>query len=380
MYHWNGSAWNVIASDTVAQTHTNRTLTSPTITTPTIAATGWANATHTHSAANRGGQFAISNTTGTLAVARGGTGATTLDNLITLGDHTTGNYIATIAGTANEIEVTGSGSEGGAVTIGIPTNPTLGGNVTVSGNLTVSGTTTTVSSTTITVADPIISLATSNTGNAVDIGFYGKYVSSGTKYTGLLWDANVSKYRLFHGNATEPTTTVDIAGTGHSTSTLLANLEGNVTGNAGTATALETARNIGGVSFNGTANINLPGVNATGNQDTSGNAATATVLETARTIGGVSFNGSANINLPGVNTAGNQNTSGTAATVTGAAQTAITSLGTLTALTVDNIAIDGNTATITGDLAINASGNNVVVKGTGTVSYTHLTLPTNREV
>ena len=42
----------------------------------------------------------------------------------------------------------------------------------------------------------------------------------------------------------------------------------------------------------------------------SGNAATATKLQTARTIGGVSFDGSANINLPGVNTAGNQNTSG----------------------------------------------------------------------
>ena len=188
-------------------------------------------------------------------------------------------------------------------------------------------------------------MATTNTGNAVDIGFYGKYVSSGTKYTGLLWDANVAKYRLFHGNATEPTTTVDIAGTGHSTSTLLANLEGNVTGNAATATALETARNIGGVSFNGTANINLPGVNATGNQDTSGNAATATVLETARTIGGVSFNGSANINLPGVNTAGNQNTSGTAATVTGAAQTAITSLGTLTDLTVSGTSTTIGTVT-----------------------------------
>ena len=42
-----------------------------------------------------------------------------------------------------------------------------------------------------------------------------------------------------------------------------------------------------------------------------GNAATATALETARNIGGVSFDGTANINLPGVNTAGNQNTSGT---------------------------------------------------------------------
>jgi len=47
------------------------------------------------------------------------------------------------------------------------------------------------------------------------------------------------------------------------------------------------------------------------NQDTTGNAATATALETARNIGGVSFDGTANINLPGVNTAGNQNTSGT---------------------------------------------------------------------
>jgi hypothetical protein len=50
--------------------------------------------------------------------------------------------------------------------------------------------------------------------------------------------------------------------------------------------------------------------------DTSGNAATATALETARTIGGVSFDGTANIDLPGVNTSGNQDTSGTAAKVT----------------------------------------------------------------
>ena len=48
------------------------------------------------------------------------------------------------------------------------------------------------------------------------------------------------------------------------------------TGNAATATALATARTIGGVSFDGTANIILPGVNAEGNQNTNGNAATAT--------------------------------------------------------------------------------------------------------
>lgn len=62
--------------------------------------------------------------------------------------------------------------------------------------------------------------------------------------------------------------------------------------------------------------VTLPastGTLALQNEDTTGNAATATTLEAARDIGGVSFNGSASINLPGVNTAGNQNTSGTAA-------------------------------------------------------------------
>ena len=50
---------------------------------------------------------------------------------------------------------------------------------------------------------------------------------------------------------------------------------------AETADKLATARTIGGVSFDGTANINLPGVNTTGNQNTTGNAATATKLTTS---------------------------------------------------------------------------------------------------
>jgi len=58
-------------------------------------------------------------------------------------------------------------------------------------------------------------------------------------------------------------------------------LNQDTTGNAATATALETARNIGGVSFDGTGNINLPGVNTSGNQDTSGTAAIATTVTVA---------------------------------------------------------------------------------------------------
>ena len=67
--------------------------------------------------------------------------------------------------------------------------------------------------------------------------------------------------------------------------------------NAISATKLETARTIGGVSFDGTANINLPGVNTAGNQSTTGNSATATKLATPVKINNKFFDGSTNINL-----------------------------------------------------------------------------------
>ena len=89
---------------------------------------------------------------------------------------------------------------------------------------------------------------------------------------------------------------------------LIGNVTGNTSGNAGTATSLATAKTIGGVSFDGTSNINLPGVNAAGNQNTTGNADTAT----------------------------------TAGTVTTAAQPNITSVGTLASLTVQgNVSVGG---------------------------------------
>ncbi len=69
------------------------------------------------------------------------------------------------------------------------------------------------------------------------------------------------------------------------------------------ATRLTTARTIGGVSFNGTANINLPGVNTTGNQDTTGSAASLTTARYIRvnlsSTSGVNFDGTANI-YPGI--------------------------------------------------------------------------------
>jgi len=176
------------------------------------------------------------------------------------------------------------------------------GNVTITGNLDVNGTTTTLDTTNSTIADRLIELGTGTTGTpANDMGIVLERGSSDNAFIG--WDESADKFIVGTGSFTG-------ASTGDltiSTGTLLANIEGNVTGNvtgnADTATTLANARTIGGVSFDGSANINLPGVNTSGSQDTSGNAATATALATGRTIGmtgdvvwtSASFDGSGNV-------------------------------------------------------------------------------------
>ena len=179
---------------------------------------------------------------------------------------------------------------------------------------------------TATLATNITSTANNSTGETV----YLTFVDGATGSQGIETDTGLNY---------NPSTGVLV------TTSVTGNLTGEVTGNAATATALATARTIGGVSFDGSANINLPGVNATGNQDTSGLAGKATILANARTIGGVSFDGSANINLPGVNATGNQDTSGLAGKATILANTR----------TIGGVSFDGS-----GNIdlpGVNATGN-----------------------
>ena len=151
------------------------------------------------------------------------------------------------------------------------------------------------------------------------------------------------------------------------TNTFINNLSGVV---ADTTTALANARTIGGVSFDGTANINLPGVNTSGNQDTSGNAATATALETARNIHGVSFDGTGNIDLTEVI----QDTVG--AMFSGNTETNITATyedsdGTIdlvvSASGIASVAAD-TTPQLGGDLDVN--GNAIVSASNGNIAIT----------
>jgi len=144
----------------------------------------------------------------------------------------------------------------------------------------------------------------------------------------------------------------------------------NLTIVADTATALANARTIGGVSFDGTANINLPGVNASGNQDTSGNAATATALETARTIHGVSFDGTGNIDLSEViqDTVGAMFSSNTETNITATYQDSDGTIDlVVSASGIASVAAD-STPQLGGDLDVN--GNSIVSASNGNISIT----------
>jgi len=108
------------------QTLINKTLTAPTITLPAIAVTQWTNAQHNHAEAVRGGTISASAIgSGTLAIARGGTGATSFTNLITMGSHTTGNYVATITGGGGISSTGGTSGESTTHTLSVDSTVVL---------------------------------------------------------------------------------------------------------------------------------------------------------------------------------------------------------------------------------------------------------------
>ena len=144
-------------------------------------------------------------------------------------DIVAGGETLVFLGTDNEIETTVSNNQ---VQIGLPTNPTIGGHLTVSGNLTVAGTTTTVDSAQVTLKDSLLKYADANTGDSVDVGFFGETDSDTTsKYHGLFRDANDGKFKMFKDLEEAPSTTVNTTGTGYTVATIVANLEGDLAGN-----------------------------------------------------------------------------------------------------------------------------------------------------
>lgn len=183
---------------------------------------------------------------------------------------------------AGDLTVTGNDikSSGGTTALSLS-----GANVTVAGNLTVSGTTTTVNSTTLSVTDPLVFVGNDNNStDAVDIGLFGMYDTSGTQdlFSGLFRDASDGKWKLFRDSQTAPTTTVNTAATGYTVATLVANLEGGTVSalasaitvaNGGTGAATFTAN---GVMFgNGTSALGVTAAGTAGQALLSGGSGAA---------------------------------------------------------------------------------------------------------
>jgi len=331
------------------------------------------------------------------------------DTLRVASDKINDNFleIYTLIGDASSLS-TGISATASVITLSTPTivTPNITGtavmaDLDISGDVDIDGTleadAITINGTTLseTISDTVGAMVTSNTETGITVA----YDDADNTLDFTIGTLNQSTT----GSAATLTTARTIGGTSFNGSANIA------VALSATTTALATARTIGGTSFDGTANIAV------------GLSATATALATARTIGGTSFDGTGNIAvaLASVGTAitvadessdttcfplfatgatgdlgaksgsnltfnsstglltatllagaltGNVtgNASGTAATVTGAAQTAITSVGTLTALQVDNININLNTISSTAgtDLLITPlSGQQIVLDG-----------------
>ncbi len=155
-----------------------------------------------------------------------GTANAVAANSVALGTDTTGNYVAgatagtginisgsgvegstltisntgvtSVTGTANEVTVSASA---GAVTIGLPDDVTIGGNLTVTGDLTVSGSTTYLNTATLQIEDNKVVLNSNATGApSLDAGIE---VERGDAVNAeFFWDESEGRWSASNGSAT----------------------------------------------------------------------------------------------------------------------------------------------------------------------------------
>ena len=236
-----------------------------------------------------------------------------------------------------------------ATTIDINGAVDISGNTTVGGNLTVNGTTTTVNSTTTTVDDPIFTLGGDtapgsddnkdrgiefrwHNGSAAKVGFFG-YDDSAGKFTFIPDATNSSE--VFSGTA----------------GTIVADIEGDVTGD-----------------LTGTASIATT-VTITDNESTDED--NAIIFTAGGDVDGGNLGLESDGDLTYNPSTGRLTATQLSGTLQTAAQTNVTSLGTLSALTVDNVAIDSNTIGHTSDTDLMTLTSGVVTVA-GEVSMTTL--------
>jgi hypothetical protein len=255
--------------------------------------------------------------------------------------------------TSSNISTTGSGTitSAGALTVTsggatITGASSVSGNFTVTGDLTVTGTTTTLNTTNLLVQDPFFGTGSQNSADALDLGWWSKYVSSGTKYCGLFRDASdVNKtFRLFGVTSEDLTsaTTVDTSNIDFALADLnLRRLVASSTITAGGQLTVST----GGASITGTTTV--AGNLSTTSSGTITSAGALTVSTGGLTVsaGGASITGATSV-------AGNLSTT-SSGTITSAGALTVSAGG----LTVSSggAAITG-ASTVAGNFATTSSG------------------------
>jgi hypothetical protein len=263
----------------------------------------------------------------------------------------------------------------------------------------------------VTVAGNIEALGSTSTLGTVTKPFKGLFLSAGSlSIASDTLGQNVPAAVLSNVEGNLQISAGGIKLMGDNTSFIAPRIVGALTGNATTATKLQTARTINNIPFDGSANITiattspnsltytntgtgdvpggaydgslaktisynsigasplagssfittvgtlssgsipftlLSGIIPTWNQSTTGNAATATKLAATKNINGVAFDGSTDISITAIADAGTLSGTTLNATITGSS---LTSVGTLTSLTVTNPitgSVTGNAATAT---------------------------------
>ena len=186
-------------------------------------------------------------------------------------DSSLGKFTYTGPSQANIMSVMQAGdgiaidSASGTISIQTTDSVTFGG-LTVAGNLTVTGTTSTVSSTNTTISDHLIELSSGLSGaNNNDLGILMERGSTGNNAF-IGFDESEDKFHVGLTTATANST----GNLSITTGTLLANVEGSLTGNAATSTRFDSERTFA-----------LTGdVTGSTNTDLGGNLSIATTIAT----------------------------------------------------------------------------------------------------
>ena len=254
-------------------------------------------------------------------------------------------YLVIDTGNSSESVAIGTGVSGTAITLGHSTSEvTVADNLTVTGDLLVSGTTTTVNSTTVNLNDHNIVLDSGNSTSAV-INGAGITIEGGTgsdatftySTTGPQFELKLASDYEDLQIAKLTATELDISGD--------ADIDGTLEADAITVngTALNTV--IAGVTV--TDATNSAHVLVTDNESTDEDNLITFVENATSSTGNVGLEMDGNLTYNP--STGRLTATQLAGTLQTAAQANVTSLGTLTTLTVDNVIINGSTIGHTGD-------------------------------